>query len=287
MNLQTLDKQGTPSRGSSHLTPTDIGKTNHKAKPGDPGQDSIDRVMKLARITGSAQYYAPQDPNEGLEWLPNYPESLEPPHNQTVLDPVSGGASTQSSSSHEVSELPQPTHPQTQATIPQFSESSISKLKSQGLTQMEQYVGRNLEDRGGLGRVKEVAKNYVESLGDIATDRPPSCHEPDIPGQGTKQRDQHLKTDKRKDEYMKEINHKMISTSVNTCNSCNHDLPPEDKEYAEMEDTPFSSYQDVTIRPRVPGDPGDQCCAPSRRTSTHGARPRATTFITCNASCHQ
>ena len=83
---------------------------------------------------------------------------------------------------------------------------------------MEHYVGRNLEDRGGLGRVKEVARNYVESLGDLATDRPPSCHEPDIPGQGTKQRDQHLKTDKWKDKYMKEINHKMISTSVNTCN---------------------------------------------------------------------
>ena len=138
-----------------------------------------------------------------------------------------------------MSESPQPTSPQTQATIPRFSESSISKLKSQGLTQMEHYIGRNLEDRGGLGRVKEVARNYVESLGDLATDRPPSCHEPDIPGQGTKQRDQHLKTDKRKDEYMKEINHKMISTSVNTCNSCNHDLPPEDREYAEMEDTPF------------------------------------------------
>ena len=94
-----------------------------------------------------------------------------------------------------------------------------------------------------------MAKNYVESLGDLATDRSPSCHEPDIPGQRTKQRDQHLKTDKRQDKYMKEINHKMISTSVNTCNLCDHDLPPEDIEYAEMEDTPFSSYQDITIQP--------------------------------------
>ena len=48
---------------------------------------------------------------------------------------------------------------------------------------------------------------------------------------------------------MKEIHHKMISTSVDTCNSCDHDLPPEDVEYAEMEDTHFSSYQDVTIQP--------------------------------------
>ena len=57
-NLQTPDKQGMPSRGSSHLAPTGIDKINHKAKPGDPGQVSIDRVIKLARLTGSAQYYA-------------------------------------------------------------------------------------------------------------------------------------------------------------------------------------------------------------------------------------
>ena len=99
-NLQTLDKQGTPSRGSSHLAPTGIDKINHKAKPGDPGQVSIDRVMKLARLTGSAQYYAPQDPHKGLEWLPNSPESPEPPHNQTVPDPVSGGGHQHSPQIH-------------------------------------------------------------------------------------------------------------------------------------------------------------------------------------------
>ena len=133
--------------------------------------------------------------------------------------------------------------------LPKFSEDSIAKVKKQGLTQMEHYVGRNLEDRGGLRRVKDVAKNYIESLEGIITDRPPSCHEPDIPGQGTKQRDQTLKAEQRSDPHMKEIHHKMISTSVDTCNSCDHDLPPEDVEYAKMEDTPFSSYQDVTIRP--------------------------------------
>ena len=36
---------------------------------------------------------------------------------------------------------------------------------------MEHYIGRNLEDCGGLGRVKEVARNYVKSLGDLATDQ--------------------------------------------------------------------------------------------------------------------
>ena len=222
-NLQAPDKQGTPSGGSSHLTPNGMNKINNKGhRPGNPGQVAMDRVMKLARLTGSAQYYTPQDPLEGLEWLPNSPNSPEPPNNQTIPDPVSRGASTQ------------PVALPTQETLPKFSEDSITQVKSQGLTQMEHYVGRNLEDRGGFGRVKEVAKNYVKSLGDIVTDRPPSCHEPDIPGQGTKQQDQLLKTDQRPDPYMKEINHKMISASVDTCNSCNHDLPPENVEYTEM-----------------------------------------------------
>ena len=143
-NLQTLDRQGTPSRGSSHLAPTDISKTKQRAKPGAPGRDSIDRVMKLARITRSAQYYAPQDPSEGLEWLPNSPESPEPPHDQMVPDPVPGG--------HQHS-------PQIHLSRLDFHDLHvhrprqiyhISKLKSQGLTQMEHYVGQNLEDCGGL-----------------------------------------------------------------------------------------------------------------------------------------
>ena len=114
---------------------------------------------------------------------------------------------------------------------------------------MEHYVGRNLEDRGGLRRVKEVARNYIKSLDSLTVDCPPSCHKPDIPGQGTKQRDQHLRANKWKDESMKEIHHKMVSTPVITCNSCTHDLPPGDKEYTEMDDVPFSSYQGVTIQP--------------------------------------
>ena len=275
-NLQAPDKQGMPSRGSPHLTPNGINKIDNKGhRPGNPGQVAMDRVMKLARLTGSAQYYTPQDPLEGLEWLPDSPDSPEPPNNQTIPDPVSRGASTQ------------PVTPPTPTALPKFSENSITQVKNQGLTQMEHYVGRNLEDRGGLGRVKEVAKNYVESLDDIVTDRPPSCHEPDVPGQGTKQRDQLLKADQRPDPYMKEINHKMISASVDTCNSCNHDLPPEDVEYAEMEDTPFSSYQDVTIHPGYQETLVISAVhTPSRRTGTHGTRPRTTTSIASHAPRH-
>ena len=44
---------------------------------------------------------------------------------------------------------------------------------------MDHYVGRNLEDRGGLDRVAQVAQNYIDSLENIALDRPPSCQEPD------------------------------------------------------------------------------------------------------------
>ena len=36
-NLQTLGRQGIPSKGSSHLTPTDIGKITQRSKPGAPG----------------------------------------------------------------------------------------------------------------------------------------------------------------------------------------------------------------------------------------------------------
>ena len=173
---QDADRQGTPSRDSTHLTPNDINKMSSELlKPEVAGQGAVDKVMKLARLTGSAQYYAPKDPLEGLEWLPDSPSSPEPPDNQTIPDPGSAGISARQST------------PPTMPMLPRFSEDSISRVRNQGITQMEHYVGRNLEDCGGLERVQEVANNYVKSLEDIATDRPPSCHEPDAPGQGTRQ----------------------------------------------------------------------------------------------------
>ena len=33
------------------------------------------------------------------------------------------------------------------------------------------------------------------------------------------------------------------------CNSCSHDLPPQNAEYAEMDEVPFTAYQDTTIQP--------------------------------------
>ena len=133
--------------------------------------------------------------------------------------------------------------------LPKFSLSSLEGVRKLGMTQMEHYVGRNLEDRGGLPRVTTMVKNYIDSLKDIATDRPPSCQEPDVPGQGTRQRDQSLKQEPQGCGHMREITHRMFDTPYNTCNSCNHDLPPQAVEYTEMDEVPFTAYQDTTVRP--------------------------------------
>ena len=133
--------------------------------------------------------------------------------------------------------------------IPRFSLSAVEGVRKMGITQMEHYVGRNLEDRGGLLRVTRVAQNYMDSLRDIALDRPPSCQVPDVPGQGTQQRDQTLKQEQKSCEHMRELTYQMFDSPYNTCNSCHHDLPPQAAEYAEMEEVPFTAYQDTTIRP--------------------------------------
>ena len=133
--------------------------------------------------------------------------------------------------------------------LPKFSLSSLEGVRKLGMTQMEHYVGRNLEDRGGLPRVTNMVKNYMDSLKDIATDRPPSCQEPDVPGQGTQQRDQSLKQEPQGCGHMREITYRRFDSPYNTCNSCNHDLPLQAVEYTEMDEVPFTAYQDTTVRP--------------------------------------
>ena len=133
--------------------------------------------------------------------------------------------------------------------LPKFSLSSLEGVRKLGMTQMEHYVGKNLEDRGGLPRVTNMVKNYMDSLRDIAIDRPPSCQEPDVPGQGTRQRDQSLKQEHQGCRHMREITYRMFDSPYNTCNSCHHDLPPQTVEYTEMDEVPFTAYQDTTVRP--------------------------------------
>ena len=89
----------------------------------------------------------------------------------------------------------------------------------------------------------------MDSLENIALDRPPSCQEPDLPGQGMQQRDQVKKREQASCEHMRELTYQMFDSPNNTCNACHHDLPPQTVEYVEMEEVPFTAYQDTTIRP--------------------------------------
>ena len=229
-DIQPLRPQKIKGEDSTHLTPTDIDHKEHttttwpdltKDKP------NVNRIMRLARLTGTSQHYIYPEPGKGLEPLPT---------KVTIDNTLPGPAET----------LETFTDPR---VLPKFSLGSLEGVRKLGMTQMEHYVGRNLEDRGGMPRVTTMVKNYMDSLKDIATDRPPSCQEPDVPGQGTRQRDQSLKQEPQGCEHMREITHKMFDTPYNTCNSCNHDLPPQAVEYTEMDEVPFTAYQDTTVRP--------------------------------------
>ena len=70
--LQNLEYQGTTQEGSTHLTPTDIGHKEPKMTASSDGIEdtpTINRVMKLARLTSNAQHYTRPEPSEGLELL--------------------------------------------------------------------------------------------------------------------------------------------------------------------------------------------------------------------------
>ena len=114
---------------------------------------------------------------------------------------------------------------------------------------MDHYVGRNLEDRGGLDRVTKVAQNYIDSLENIALDRPPSCQEPDRPGQGRPQRDLTTEHESASCDQMRELTYQMFDSPYNSCNTCHHDLPPRANTYIEMEEVPFTVYQNTTVKP--------------------------------------
>ena len=48
---------------------------------------------------------------------------------------------------------------------------------------------------------------------------------------------------------MRELTYQMFDSPYNTCNTCHHDLPPGATTYVEMEEVPFTVYQNTTIRP--------------------------------------
>ena len=148
--IQTLEPQGIENKDSTHLTPTDIDhKENTTRTSLDHTKDvpNVNRIMRLAWLTGNAQHYIYPEPSEGLEPLPN---------ESTTYNTVPGPKEvfTNTTSLHK------------------FSLSSLKGVRNLGLTQMEHYMGRNLEDRGGMPRITTMVENYMNSLKNIAVDRP-------------------------------------------------------------------------------------------------------------------
>ena len=255
-DIQSSRSQGIKGEDSTHLTPPNIGQPRaseiNVSDLSKKEETDVERIKKLARLTSSAQHYYGPEPSEGLEPLPGpitkvvaYQSGLvplPPEVNQGKPNSVTRDT-TDDRSPEEVETILEP------KGIPKFSLSAVEGVRKTGLTQMEHYVGRNLEDRGGLPRVTKVAQNYMDSLRDIALDRPPSCQEPDVPGQGTQRRDQTLKHKQRSCEHMRELTYQMFDSPYNTCNTCHHDLPPQATEYVEMDEVPFTAYQDTTVKP--------------------------------------
>ena len=115
--------------GSTHLTPTDIGhKESEMTMSSDRTEETttVNRVMKLARLTCNTQHYTRPEPSAGLELLPN--SSL--PH-ETIPGPK---------------EVPTNDHLKTTIPLPKFFLSSLEKVCNLGVTQMEHHMGRNLEE---------------------------------------------------------------------------------------------------------------------------------------------
>ena len=145
--IQTLGPQGIEDEDSTHLTPTDIDhKENTTTTSLDHTKDvpNVNRIMRLARLTGNAQHYIYPEPSEGLEPLPNESTTYN-----TVPGPKEVFTNTTS--------------------LPKFSLSSLEGVRNLGLTQMEHYMGRNLEDRGGMPRITTMVENYMNSLKNIVS----------------------------------------------------------------------------------------------------------------------
>ena len=115
--------------GSTHLTPTDFGhKKSEMVTDPDKVEETITTVnwvMKLARLTGNAQHYMMPELGEGLELLPD--GSLP----QEVTQRPRG--------------VPKNCHLRTTTPLPKFSLSSLEKVCTLGMTQMEHHMARNLE----------------------------------------------------------------------------------------------------------------------------------------------
>ena len=217
--------------GSPHLAPVTIGLTKQfeisESRTPTEGRE-VERIRKLARLTTSSQHYDLPEAEEGLETLPTPMPKDEITANDDDLQV------------RKMTKL---------GRIPPFSRKTVEMARKVGTRHMDHYVGRNLEDRGGLDRVTQVAQNYIDSLDNIALDRPPSCQEPDQPGQGRPLRQSMDKQPVVEDNQRRKHTYQAVESPYNSCNTCHHDLPSQTKDYIEMEEVPFTTSQATTIKP--------------------------------------
>ncbi len=229
--LHQTESERDKGEGSPHLAPVAIGLTKafEISESRTPTEESnVERIRRLARLTTSSQHYDLPEAEDGLEVLPT---------------PIS---ETKPAATEVDNQTPTTRRPE---GIPPFSLKTVEMVRKFGTTHMDHYVGRNLEDRGGLDRVTQVAQNYIDSLDNIALDRPPSCQEPDRPGQGRPQNELVAKHEPTEDDQKKERTYQVFESPYNSCNTCHHDLPPQANGYTEMEEAPFTVYQTTMIKP--------------------------------------
>ncbi len=229
--LHQTESERNKGEGSPHLAPVAIGLTKafEISESRTPTEESnVERIRRLARLTTSSQHYDLPEAEDGLEVLPT---------------PIS---ETKPATTEVDNQTPTMRRPE---GIPPFSLKTIEMVRKFGTTHMDHYVGRNLEDRGGLDRVTQVAQNYIDSLDNIALDRPPSCQEPDRPGQGRPQNELAAKHEPTENDQKKGRTYQVFESPYNSCNTCHHDLPPQANGYTEMGEVPFTVYQTTMIKP--------------------------------------
>ena len=116
-------------------------------------KSNVDRIVKLARLTGTAQHYVSPEPSEGLEPLPTTVTTNETVTEPKVLsrfssfrsglEPLPTTVTTDDTLQKPTRKLETVTEPM---VLPKFSLSSLEGVRKLGMTQMEHYVGKNLED---------------------------------------------------------------------------------------------------------------------------------------------
>ena len=140
---------------------------------------------------GNAQFYTSPEPGEGLaplptseptgsqslatrldSPLPDSPESPEPVQpaiihdspdspepDQVPLKPVElSQEEDQEKAVHKLPIKKKKNQSMSRTSLPAFSEQSVEKVQSAGVKALEHFLGRNMEDRGGMSRIETGGK---------------------------------------------------------------------------------------------------------------------------------